>query len=227
MGINAPNCVLKERFPLFCEAVATQSTELLIFVALDQEGEMNWLSSEEIPIIGEDGFPDDVHVFVSMRDVYMEAKNIPTANGLGLGRIIKDVVGKKYPAGQRNSWPKVVPDSSGRDKTIAPDRFEYYDKKRRSGTLKTEFRDSHDACNDAAGTLFSLVGSVLFASGAEWEDSPLSFPVPWRLIALDCEGSGDGHTRQLGFAQLRSGDLRRDKGCRTFIDWMRKVRGRS
>ena len=33
------------------------------------------------------------------------------------------------------------------------------------------------------------------------------FPVPFRIIAMDCEGGGNLRTRQFGFAEVRSKDI--------------------
>ena len=51
---------------------------------------------------------------------------------------------------------------------------------------------------------------------------PLSFPFPWRIISVDCEGAGVRfRTRQFGIAELRSQDV---EGL-PFRHWHEKMKG--
>ncbi|KAH7088230.1 hypothetical protein FB567DRAFT_627979 [Paraphoma chrysanthemicola] len=168
-----------------------------IYVTLDKEGEMCWLKGANIPVMGEPGFPRAPHVIVSMRDCYKLEYDVTNDKGLGLGHVRKNTVSHEH--------PRV---------------FQYITKRRDNGTRKDDFVDSHDAGNDAVATLMSFLCCVLKANGADWTTKPLGPSTrPWRIFALDCEGSGArSMTRQFGFAELRSWDVKPGSSFHSWLD---------
>ncbi|KAH7084342.1 hypothetical protein FB567DRAFT_550354 [Paraphoma chrysanthemicola] len=145
---------------------------------------MCWIEDMNIPIMGQPGFPRPPHVLASLRACYKKAFDFVESTGLGLGYILKQVVGDLYPA-----------------------RFRYYEKKEDPGTLKVEFEESHDAGNDVVATLMSFIGCILKGNNVSWNGAPPrpTLEQPWRIFVLDCdcEGASDNHTtRQMTLQSL-------------------------
>ncbi|KAH6642123.1 hypothetical protein C7974DRAFT_95648 [Boeremia exigua] len=74
--------------------------------------------------------------------------------------------------------------------------------------MKFEFEEQHDGCNDAVATLFVVLLARFKHYGMNLESqAPQQFPIPWRLVATDGEGSdkaAKGRSHQLGVCEIRS-----------------------
>lgn len=167
-----------------------------------------------------------VDVTISLRQLWRECTGSTATTGLGLGHIMQDTIGTDYVTSftmddvEAMNQPTRPKQRSGRPTNMKPllvkarDRFDFTVKEninrrgKKTGNTKVEFANSHDAVNDAVGTLLAIIYSLLSKYGYSKTDRPrFPFPVPFRIIAMDCEGGGNLRTRQFGFAEVRSKDI--------------------
>jgi len=77
-------------------------------------------------------------------------------------------------------------DHFGNKRLIAINRFTYYESRTKAGNPKREFENSHDACNDSAATLSSLIGAILAYQKKHRATAPTSVsrPLAYHCFAL-------------------------------------------
>jgi hypothetical protein len=144
-----------------------------VFVTLEDDGEMEWLTREGIPNLGQPGFLYEPHILVSLKGVYKSTHRISSNQGLGLGRILMDTVGSNFPATRRRGTV-ATRDPSGRKVRLPVDGLRFYTGSTPGGNPKVEFEEAHDGVNDAVATLSSLLGALLRSSEKTWNTTTTS-----------------------------------------------------